>query len=92
METARKKNKFCSTTGNAFLSLDQFPGSYRMKLEDGNESVSSPLGSIMSILLFLVLIGFSTSKMIVFFGKHDINILQTTQINYFDDKYEFGEE
>lgn len=88
--TARKKNKFCSATSNAFLSLDQFGVAYQMKLEDGNASVSSPLGAIMSILLFLVLTGFSTSKMIVFLGKKDINILQTTQMHFYDDNYEFN--
>ena len=69
MEPVRKKKKFCSSTNSAFLSLDQFGVAYQMKLEDGNQSVSSPLGAIMSILLFLIISAFSLSKMIVLIGK-----------------------
>ena len=61
-----------------------------MKLDGGKSAVPSWMGSICSILLFVILLSYTYQKADILVKKKDIDILMATQESYFDEKYVFS--
>ena len=60
-----------------------------MQLEDGKTYVQTFMGSICSLILFLVVGSYAYQKTDVWISKKDVDIMSSIQTNYFTSDYVF---
>ena len=61
-----------------------------MRVDEGHASLASPLGSIISILLALILLAYTFLKVDSFINKKGVDIKVTDKANYYDASIEFS--
>ena len=69
--------------------LDIFGGSFAMKLDDGEEYLTSFSGAILSVLSFISMMLYLYLKSDVLLNKKDVDILSTVNRLFFDDDERF---
>ena len=72
------------------LGLDQSSETLKIRVGDGNTSVSTFMGAFCSIILMIVTLTYAGQKIDVFLSKKDVDILSATTDSYFDVDYVFG--
>lgn len=72
---------------------DIFGGQFRMRLDKGNLSLNSFVGSLVSIILFLTLLNFAYLKADVLINKKDVDVLSTVNDRFFtpDDQITYSD-
>jgi len=75
------------TIENKIKNQDAFGEQFRMKLDAGKGDLRSIVGALCSIVVFLLVLGYSFLKFDVFYAKKDVDILSTLNDNYFSADY-----
>ena len=75
-----------------FKQQDIFGESFAQKLNGDNTVVQSYVGSVCTLMIFLVTILYALQKMDVIISKKDVDILSTVKEGFFDDDYVFSHE
>ena len=52
----------------------------------------STIGALCSIMLIIILLGYTAYKVSILEGKKRVDVIQAVQENYFDDEYVFSGE
>ena len=83
-----------NTMSSAALKLkkvDQFGSMFNMRLEDGQTSKNSIIGSLMSILFFIVLGSYTLIKFDVLYNrKRDVDVISTVNDMFYDFNDQFN--
>ena len=61
-----------------------------MKLEHGQATLPSIMGTIFSLISFMLVIGYATQKFDVLISRKDVDIVLSVRENYFDDNEKFA--
>ena len=70
-----------SRFGSRLVSNDSFGQSFSMKFKDGNQAVPTISGFVFSIILSVILIGYSYQKFDILINKKDAKIFSTDKIS-----------
>jgi hypothetical protein len=68
------------------LNLDLFGTPLKFNI-GGRQNVPSGGGLALTILMFMIVIAFASSRLQILINKLNPNITQVTMLNYFDSKY-----
>ena len=60
-----------------------------MRVDQGHASLASPIGSILSIMLAVILLAYTALKVDSYVNKKGVDIKVTKNANYYDSTYEF---
>ena len=69
--------------------MDQFGQKFSMKLDGETDSVQTSMGSICSLILFAIVTVYAYLKVDVWLNKKDVDIMTSTQTDFFTDDYVF---
>ena len=61
-----------------------------MKLEHGQATLPSIMGTIFSFISFMLVIGYATQKFDILISRKDVDIVLSVRENYFDDNEKFA--
>ena len=61
-----------------------------MHLDKGQDALTSKVGALCSLLLFVVMIVYTGYKISIMNGKKNIDIIQAVKENHFDESHVFG--
>lgn len=78
--------RFCEKA----LAQDQFSQQFRMKLDLGIEALPSAAGVVFSILLFIVVLGYTAQKCEILINKRDVDIMSVTKKDYYSQHEQFS--
>ena len=70
-----------------FKSFDAFGENFNMKLDKQNSVLKTSVGSLLTILAYLVVIMYTYLKVDVWVQKKDVDIMQTKMIDHFPNDY-----
>ena len=87
------KQSFSFTRGSfkqKVLSLDAFGDVITMKFDGGKRSLHSFTGSILSILLFIILLTYTCFKIDTLVTKGKVDIVSAINENYYDEDFIFS--
>ena len=70
-----------------FKSFDAFGENFNMKLDKQNSVLKTSVGSLLTILAYLVVLLYTYLKVDVWVQKKDVDIMQTKMIDHFPNDY-----
>ena len=73
-----------------FLAVDRFGESFKMRIDRENFMLQSSLGTLCSVILFLLMIAFSAYKITILESRDFVDILESVEINHFDSDHVFS--
>ena len=74
------------------IGLDSFGQSFSMKLHDGMDKLHTLSGLTFSVLLVLIMMGYTFQKIDILQNRRDFSILSTIKENFYDQDYEINAE
>ena len=72
------------------LSIDRFGDEFLMKFDGGRKKLQTCTGSIMSILMLILLIIYTTLKVDVLLNKKQVDIISANNEEHFDEDKTFS--
>ena len=88
----RRQTPTNSRSVDRLLALDYFGESFFMKLDQGITKLNSWSGFVFSVLLILIIGGYTGQKLDVLVNNGDIDIFETEIYAYFDETHSLGAE
>ena len=70
-------------------SFDVFGENFNMKLDKENSTLKSSVGSLISIIVYFVVITYAAVKIDTWFNKKDVDIMATKMADYLPNDYIF---
>ena len=70
--------------GKSFQSVDEFGQGFRMKLDGSSRMKNSYMGSCLTIIMFLVTLLFTYTKVVTLIEKNDVDIMSALMENSVD--------
>ena len=91
MQRSKSTTK-CGSKGikEKVMSLDSFAETFKVKFDDGKTALPTILGSILSILLFILTVAYAAQKTNIMIQKEGVDVITATKENYFADDYKFS--
>ena len=86
---SQKQSIVCKSILGCIMSKDYFGDSYTMKIDDGEESLHSLMGSLCSLMIFFLVVLYSYQKVDILWNKKDVDVLSTTNDMHFETDYVF---
>ena len=74
------------------IGLDSFGQSFSMKLHDGVDKLPTLSGLTFSVLLVLIMIGYTFQKIDILQNRRDFSIFSTVKENFYDKDFEINAE
>ena len=72
-------------TGQYLKSYDSFGETFKMKLDQGQSSLKSVMGTVLSFIYFTIVIGYTVQKFDILISRKDVDIALAVRDNYFGD-------
>ena len=82
------KAKSKSSFGDKIQSMDRFGESFTMKFEGGKKQLKSITGATLSILLIIVLLGYTALKVDTLLRRNQISIISAVNEDFYEDTYQ----
>ena len=81
-----RRNGCASRVGDSVSNLDQFGENFKMNIdENGKTSQTTILGSITTLLIYLIVIVYASQRFLVMAERGRVDIVAATEENYFMD-------
>ena len=81
------KGKSNSSFGDKIMTMDRFGESFTMKFEGGKKQLKSITGATLSILLIIVLLGYTALKVDTLLRRNQISIISAVNEDFYEDTY-----
>ena len=91
IETESRQSRYGRLTAS-IKRQDKFSEGFHMKLTNGEDTVPTWMGTLCTILLFLIILAYTVQKMEVLFSKKDIDIITALNDSSLDSDFRFGSE
>ena len=78
--------------GKKLRSFDKFGQHFNLKLDQGQDTLPSKMGAFFTIMLGVILLGFTYYKYDIMQTRKDVDILSAIKTDHFGPDYKFGFE
>ena len=72
------------------MGYDSFGETFKMKLSQGQASLPSIMGTVLSFIYFGLVLGYTVLKFDILTNRKDVDITMSVKDTYYNDSYPFG--